>query len=233
MKSSLRATLVSLATLLTLAIAITPTAQAVYLELDGGYFRPWDPGTFTPPPVPFLNPNINDTGWYVAGAVMGGTASGKARFGGQVEYQNYTANGPSIDIIGLTKPAVRWDSWLLRFLFQYNFMPDSLIQPYIGAHFGFSVNRFDDSIYQALSGGGGGGITIIDLQNIGVGIDFAGLAGVAIQIPGAEWMQLYGQAKFGYHAVFATTITNIGGIDNLEVLNLGGINAGGGIRFRF
>jgi hypothetical protein len=229
MRPSLRAAIVSLCAVFTLGV--TPTAQAVYLELDGGYFRPWDPGILTIPAVPFLNSGINDTGWYVAGAVMGGTAGGKARFGGQVEYQNYTANGPSIDIIGLIKPAVRWDSWILRFLFQYNFMPDSLIQPYIGAHFGFSVDRFDDSLYRALAGGGG--ISFIDIQNIGVGIDVAGIAGVALQIPGAKWMQLYGQAKFGYHAVFSTTITNIGGIDSLEVLNLGGINVGGGVRFRF
>lgn len=222
MRRSLRAMLSSSAVILTLLLS--GSAQAVYMEFDGGYFRPWNPGTLSGPIGPFSD--LLDPNWYVQGSVLGGTASGRARFGGQIEYQSYTAEGPSIG--GLFRnPAVRWDTWAARFIFQYNFMPKAVVQPYIGASFGFTVNRFDDSQYQTIPGP-----IFIDIQNIGVGIDIIGLVGLALQFPGADWFQIYGQAKFGYHPVFAATITNFG-VDDLEVLNLGGINAGGGVRFTF
>jgi len=227
------------------ATLLTAPAQAVYLEADAGWFRPWDGSDVYVDPSTLL-PGEPDTGYYIAGAIMGGTSSGRARFGGQFEYQNYTAKGPDATLflaLGVASgditvqeatflgrnPQVKWETWAMRFLFQYNFMPDSLIQPYLGLSIGLTANRFDDRIYQAVIALPG---VFGSIRNIGVGVEGIGLVGVGLQVPGVDFLSFFGEAKFGYNAVFPLIESNLGG-DSLEVLNLGGINVGGGVRLRF
>jgi hypothetical protein len=220
--------LVLLVTTMT-SLMLAGSAQAVALEVDAGWFRPWDQSSF------YLNPDTArlespSTGWYVAGAIMGTGSSGRARFGAQFEYQNYVADGPDITAffipfrLGL-KPNVEWDTWALRFLFQYHFLPDSIIQPYIGASLGFTINRFDNRIYRFAA-------PFADSQNLAPGVEGTALAGIGIMIPGVDWLSIFGEAKFGYNAAFPLTEA-IAISSSVEVLNLGGMEFGGGVRFRF
>jgi hypothetical protein len=161
--------------------------------------------------VPFQG----DVGHSLALQMLGSNHTGKSRWGGEFEYRRFDTQ-----VIGVRNVDV--ESYVIRALWQYHFLPDAALTPYLGLGLGVTINDVDDDKVDRVKGRNTRNAT-------GAGPDGLFLLGLDAKIPGADFMSLYAEGRVG----FSYDFTGREDKTRLETENLGGVTASGGLRFRF
>jgi len=202
------------ATIILSTATITSSAKAAdTISFQGGLFSPWDgdPGTS-------------------AAFQYAHRLGGRHYIGFELEYREFEG-----EILGTKDMDLR--TYQIRAIYRVDLIVDSIVTPYVGVGLGIGINTFDgNDVERALELRNPG--TLYSAPSVGAGIGVLALVGLDVGIPGVEWVSFFGEARFGYSAQFsAIEETNTaGGIDentDIEVDNLGGISAHGGVRFHF
>lgn len=176
-----------------------PASGAGHMSLQAGGF------------VPFQG----DAGYSLLLQLLGSSAAGKARFGGEFEFRSFDTK-----VIGVRNVDV--DTYSIRFVWQQHFVPDAPVSPYLGLGFGLLISDVDDGKVDRVKGE--------NVRNAtGAGLDGLFMLGVQAAIPGAEYMSVYGEGRVG----FGFDLIAREDESALEGENLGGFSGSAGIRFRF
>jgi len=181
--------------ILTCGVAI-PSARAIEIGVGGGVISPWK----------------GEDGFSVIGQLMGSTKSGHWRFGGEFEYRDYSS-----EFFGVKDVDV--ESYQIRALVHYLFLPDAFITPYIGLGAGISVNVIDkDKIERAKP--------FVDVFNK-TGVSAGGVALLGLELPLGDNFAFFGEGRIGVDVQLTSTEGDI------DSENLGGVGGIAGIRLRF
>jgi hypothetical protein len=182
---------------LTLLLAAGPATADGFMSAQVGVFVPWngDPGVMT------------------SVQLLGSGASGRSRWGGELEYRNFDSKIQGVKNVGVS-------SYVLHAIWQYHFRPEAVATPYIGLGLGATISAIDDDKVNDALGSH-------EQDHIGGGFDGIFLLGVSANIPGAEYMSVFAEGRLGL--AFATSAN--GGDWNTE--DVGGGSASAGLRFRF
>jgi len=163
--------------------------------------------------LPLLSQHNEDEGhrYKFRGQLLGTAFSERIRVGGEIEFSKYETS-----LAGL--PGIQVKSYNLRGVVQLVAWPNRL-SPYCGGAVGVDVRRLDRDAVESV-------ITSIEVDNFGIAL--GGLAFVGIQMPIAEDLSLFTEARVG--AVFDV-------IDRSSVEmgagSLDGYSAMTGLRMRF
>ena len=194
MKHTIRTLIVTVG-ILTCGVAI-PSAKGIEIGGGGGIISPWK----------------GEDGFSVVGQLMGSTESRHWRFGGEFEYRDYSS-----EFFGVN--GVDVESYQIRALVHYLFLPDAFITPYIGLGIGISVNVIDkDKIERARPG--------VDVFNK-TGVSGGVLALLGLELPLGDHFAFFGEGRVGVDVQLTSTEGDI------DTENLGGVGGIGGIRLRF
>jgi hypothetical protein len=169
------------------------------MAVQAGGFVPWQ----------------GDAGYTLLMQLLGSGASGKARFGGELEFRSFDSR-----IVEVSDVEV--DSYVLRAIWQQHFAPDGPVSPYIGLGLGIAISDVDDEKVDRVRGEETRG-------NTGAGPDGVFMLGVQARIPGADYLSVYAEGRAG----FTIDITDRNDETGLETENLGGASGSAGLRFRF
>jgi hypothetical protein len=169
----------------------------VHLSLGSGVFVPWD----------------GDTGYNVSGTVHVALGSNRFWLGGEFEYRRFDA-----DVKQDFRPT--YNSFALRFNFQYHPFPDFVLSPYVGIAVGAVLNKVDDNHSRVdpsdkLRSDLSGGLTLL------------GLAGVEVPLF-TQQLQLFAEVRLGNTS---DLWKRKGG--NYQIDQIDGFTGMGGVRFRF
>jgi outer membrane protein W len=119
-------------------------------------------------------------------------------------------------------PNVEVDSYLLRGLWQFHFVPDGPVTPYVGLGLGLAINAVDDDKVDAAKG--------FDARDaVGAGLDGTFMLGVAARVPRAEYISVFAEGRLG----LAFDAAGRGSADGVSVEDVGGASGSAGLRFRF
>jgi len=180
-------------------LAAAPASAGGHVAAQVGGFVPWN----------------GDAGVMTSIQVMGSNASGRSRWGGEFEYRGFERKISGVNDVDAS-------SYVLRGLWQYHFRPDSVATPYIGLGLGVTINVVDDDkVDDAL------GFNARD--PVGAGLDGVFLLGVAMNIPGAEYMSIFAEGRVG----LAFDAAGEGSSNDVDFDNVGGASGSAGLRFRF
>jgi hypothetical protein len=201
-QSPLRVNLAALftaAVLLSGVVGTTPASAAGFFSMQAGVFGPWQ----------------GDAGYSLAFQMLGGGASGRARFGAEFEYRNFDTH-----ILGVSD--VNLDAYAIRAIWQQHFIPDRLVSPYIGLSFGMTFTNIDDNRVDDVLGFDARGES-------GTGVEGQFLFGIDGKIPDSEFLSLFAEARVG----FGYELNRLNNRSRIESENIGGIEGMTGVRFRF
>jgi hypothetical protein len=197
MPTTARSRLLAEILLLAALLAAGPALAGGHVSAQVGGFVPWD----------------GDAGVMTSVQVLGSNASGRSRWGGEFEYRSYER-----DISGVND--VDASSYVLRGIWQYHFRPDALVTPYTGLGIGVTINVVDDDAVDDALG--------YDARDaVGAGLDGVFLLGVAVNVPGAEYISIFAEGRLGL------AFDAAGADDDVDVDNVGGASGSAGVRFRF
>lgn len=180
-------------------LGASPAAAAGFFSMQGGLFGPWQ----------------GDLGYNLGVQMLGGGASGRARFGGEFSYRNFDTH-----VLGV--PDVDVDAYSLRGVWQQHIVPAAVVSPYLGLTFGITFTNVDNDRVNDAYG--------IKLRGeSGFAIEGQFLAGVDAKIPTTDYLSVFveGRVGFGYELSDRDDKTKI------ESENIGGVQGLSGIRFRF
>jgi hypothetical protein len=167
----------------------------LHVSTGAGVFLPWD----------------GDTGFDVIALVHKGLGSDRFWLGGELEYRRYEA-----ELKRGYDPV--YDTFAVRFSFQYHPFPEAPVSPYAGIGVGLQLSRVDEThsrgerVRHAVSGG----TTLLGLAGVDLG---AGLLGP---------LTLFAEARVGNTA---DVWDRKGG--NLQLDQIDGFTGMGGLRLRF
>jgi len=180
-------------------IGATSASAAGFFSMQGGVFGPWQ----------------GDAGYSLGLQMLGGGASGRARFGAEFEYRNFDTH-----ILGVSD--VNIDAYAIRAIWQQHIVPDRLISPYLGLSFGLTLTSIDDDRVDEVRG--------VDARgDSGAGIEGQFLFGIDGKIPDSEYLSLFAEARVGFGYEF----NHLNNRSRIESENIGGIEGLTGLRFRF
>jgi hypothetical protein len=157
-------------------------------------------------------PYDGDPGLMTSVQVLGSNASGRSRWGGEFEYRDYQRKVQGVDNVDA-------GSYVLRGIWQYHFRPEALVTPYVGLGMGITINTIDDDKVED------------EVSNardaVGAGLDGVFLLGIAVNIPGAEYISVFAEGRVGL------AFDAYGQNGDVDVDNVGGGSGSAGLRFRF
>lgn len=180
-------------------LAARPASADGHLAVQVGGFVPWN----------------GDAGVMTTVQVLGSNASGRSRWGGEFEYREFDTKISGVKDVDV-------DSYLLRGMWQYHFRPESVATPYVGLGLGVTINVVDDDKVDRAWG-------FNARDPVGAGLDGVFLLGVAVNIPGAEYMSIFAEGRLG----LAFDVAGRGSRSGVTVENVGGASGSAGLRFRF
>jgi hypothetical protein len=170
----------------------------VHVSIGSGVFLPWD----------------GKRGYNVSGTAHLGLGSDRFWVGGEFEYRHFEAE---------VKQDFRpdYNSFALRFQFQYHPFPAAVISPYVGIGVGVVLHKVDDNhssldSSDKLRSDVSGGFTLL------------GLAGIEVPIPFVDRLHVFGEGRLGNTSDFWK---RKGG--NFQMDQADGITGMGGLRIRF
>ena len=171
----------------------------LHLSIGSGVFSPWD----------------GDSGYNVSGTLHAGLGSDRFWVGGEFEYRHFE---------GRIKQNFRpdYNSFVLRFNFQYHPFPKAVVSPYMGIAVGVVLNKVDDN-HQ--SGGVNAGDRV--RSDVSGGFSMVGLAGLEIPLV-RERVQVFAEGRLGNTS---DLWKRKGG--NYQMDQIGGVTGMGGLRFSF
>jgi hypothetical protein len=176
-----------------------PASATGYLAAQVGGFAPWN----------------GDAGVMTSIQMLGSNASGRSRWGGEFEYREFDSKIAGVRNVGV-------DTYLLRGMWQYHFRPDAVATPYIGLGLALAITSLDDDKVDNAKG-----FNAID--SVGAGLDGVFLLGVAVNVPGAEYLSIFAEGRIG----LAFDATGRGSRSGVTVESVGGGSGSAGLRFRF
>lgn len=188
------------AALLVLGGAGPQSASAAgFFSMQGGVFGPFN----------------GDPGYSLGLQLLGGGASGRARFGAEFQYRNFDAN-----ILGVSDVDV--DAYALRAVWQQHILPSRSISPYLGLTLGVTLTNVDNNRVNSVLG--------VDARGeSGAGIEGQFLFGVDGKIPNTEFLSIFAEGRIGFGYEF----NRLNNRSRVESENIGGIQGITGVRFRF
>ncbi len=173
----------------------------------GGYFEPWK----------------GESGVAFA-AGYGWSLGARSYVDFELEIRSFEGELFDLDKIDIT--AANFNA-----IYRFVFPTSSAFTPYAGVGVALALNFFDakkverglENRYDAK----------VKVSGVGAGAGVLGLLGVEYDIPGVERLSVFAEARFDYSAQLSAVKTDDDDIDELEVENLGGISAQGGLRYAF
>jgi hypothetical protein len=158
-------------------------------------------------------PWSGDAGVMTSVQILGSNASGRSRWGGEFEYREFDRTISGVNDVDVS-------SYVLRGIWQYHFRPDAVATPYVGLGIGVTINAVDDDKVDDALG--------FDARDpVGAGLDGVFLLGVAVNIPGAEYISVFAEGRLGL------AFDAAGADGDIDVENVGGASGSAGLRFRF
>jgi hypothetical protein len=198
LRGSLAASVTGVA-LLVAGFAVSPASAAGFFSMQGGVFGPWQ----------------GDAGYSLGLQMLGGGATGRARFGAEFEYRNFDTH-----ILGVSDVDI--DAYAIRAIWQQHFVPDKAVTPYIGLAFGMTFTNIDDNRVNNALG--------VDARGeAGTGVEGQFLFGIDGKIPNSEYLSVFAEARVG----FGYELNRLNNRSRIESENIGGIEGLTGVRFRF
>jgi hypothetical protein len=160
---------------------------------------------------------------------IGGGPSDRWRIAGELEYRKFKS-----ELFGLDDVDIQGIG--LRAILNYIFLPDSYLTPYVGAGLGLGVNLLDDEAIEEFLVATTPGAVDADVTPAGLSVGVFGLIG--LQIPLGDHVRIFGEGRFGGDWQLTgeqVTNTGVGTTEEtkIDVENLGGLSAIGGIRYVF
>jgi hypothetical protein len=172
--------------------------KSLHVSLGSGVFLPWD----------------GNRGHNVSLTVHKGFGSDRFWVGGEFEWRHFEAE---------VKQDFRpdYNSFALRFQFQYHPFPKAVVSPYLGIAVGVMLNKVDDNHSH---------IDPTDKvrSDLSAGMTLLGLAGLEVPVPLLDRLRLFGEARVGN----ASDIWKRKG-GNYQMDQIGGFTGMGGLRLRF
>jgi len=182
-----------------LLFTAAPAAAGAFLAMQAGGFVPWQ----------------GDAGYSLALQLTGSNAAARSRWGGEFEFRNFDST-----IVGVS--GVEVESYIVRGVWQYFFMPDRFLTPYVGFGLGVSIDVVDDDKVDRVR-------SMDTIGSTSAGLDGLFLAGLQMAIPGVDALSVYAEGRVGFgFAVYGRHDNN-----SVETENLGGGSGNLGLRFRF
>lgn len=174
------------------------SVRPYHVSVGSGVFLPWD----------------GSRGYDVSGMFHRGFGSDRFWVGGEFEYRRFEA-----DLKQDFRPD--YDTFALRFQFQYHPFPKAIVSPYVGVGVGFLIHDVDDDRASGIPGD--------KLRSdVSGGLTLLGLAGVEVPVPFVPWLQAFGEARIGN----ASDVWKRKG-GNYQTDQVGGFTGMGGLRVRF
>lgn len=190
-----------------LACALAAPAAGVELAAGGGGFFPWD----------------GDSGPAVF-AQVGGRIKQNWRLLGEFEYRDYSTKLLGVDNVDV-------QGYGLRFVAHYMFLPEGVVNPYVGAGVGLTLQDLDDQkIERALEQT----FASADVTPVALSVAVMGILG--LELPLGDHFALFGEGRVGADIALTNTEVDTGSgnsNNNLDTENLGGLHAIGGLRVRW
>ncbi len=192
-----------LALALVAGLAAAPARAQLSLGAAGGVVVPWD----------------GNTGYSVSGEVLYRLAGRPWRFGGEFEFRHYDTELFGVDDVGI-------DSFELRLLAHYLF-DLGVLRPYLGVGIQTSLNVIDDDAIETVRG--------VRVDDTGGSLGATAIAG--LELPLAELVSAFVEARVSVDAQL-TEEDHYDDYyyyddDDVDVEELGGFSARGGLRIRF
>lgn len=186
----------------------SPAAAQLTISASAGGFDPWQ----------------GDGGGDFRGAVGATFGRGKNfRLSGEFSYRDLETRVYGVDNIEI-------ESYRLSVVFHYRFMPNAVIQPYLGARGTVALNSIDDEAIERAKD------NLYKVDDYGAGVGFAAVFG--LEVPMNEHLFLFAEVDAG--ADFLITDDNDpydrdywDDDDNTDSEEIGGITGSGGIRIVF
>lgn len=173
----------------------------------GGGFFPWD----------------GDSGPTVIGQV-GGRVKENWRLLGEFEYRDYSTTLLDVDDVDV-------QGYGLRFVAHYMFLPEDIVNPYVGAGVGLTLQALDnEKIERVLEQS----FASVDVTPVALSVAVMGILG--LEIPVGDHFAFFAEGRVGADIALTRTEVDTGGNktdDDLDAENLGGIHAIGGLRIRW
>ena len=192
---------------LALLFALVTPAAGVEFAAGGGSFFPWD----------------GDSGPSVLGQV-GGRVKENWRLLGEFEYRDY-----STELLGVDNVDIR--GYGLRFIAHYMFLPEGVVNPYVGAGVGLTLQDLDEGKVERVLEQTFGSA---DVTPVALSVALMGILG--LEVPLGDHFALFGEGRVGADIALSRTEVDTGNgnsDDNLDTENLGGLHAIGGLRVRW
>jgi len=174
------------------------SVRPYHLSVGSGTFRPWD----------------GNRGYDVSAMFHRGFGSDRFWVGAELEFRHFEA-----EIKQDFRPD--YDSYGVRFQFQYHPFPKAILSPYVGVGVGFLIHSVED---EYASGAPGDKVR----GRVSGGTTLLGLAGVEMPVPFAPALQIFGEARIGN----ASDLWKRKG-GNYQMDQVGGFTGMGGLRVRF